>query len=65
MIIPIMKMTTIKTIRGIDKFQKKILSSVVVVFCTANIAKSRKRMEIIISFVRITLQFQILNEIYN
>ena len=60
-----MKMTTIRTIKGIDKFQKKILSSVVVVFCTAKIAKRRKRMEIIISFVRITLQFQILNEIYN
>ncbi len=60
-----MKMTTIKTIKGIDRFQKKILSSVVVVFCTAKMAKSRKRMEITISFVRITLQFQILNEIIN
>jgi hypothetical protein len=37
----------------------------VVVFCTAKIAKSRKRMEITISFVRITLWFQLLNEIYN
>jgi len=50
-------MTTIKTIKGTERFQKKILSSVVVVFCTASIAKSRKRMEITISFVRITLPF--------
>jgi len=54
-----MKITTIKTIKGTDRFQKKNLSSVVVVFCTAKIAKSRKRTEIIISFVRITLWFQI------
>ncbi len=60
-----MKMTTIKTIKGTDRFQKKILRSVVMVFCAASIAKSRKRMEITISFMRITLWSQILIEIYN
>ncbi len=58
-------MTTIKTIKGTGRFQNNILSSVVVVFCAASIAKRRKRMEITISFVRITLLFQILIEIYN
>ena len=60
-----MKMTTIKTIKGTDRFQKKIFRSVVMVFCAASIAKSKKRMEITISFMRITLWSQILIEIYN